>query len=91
MLCPYGGNSAQVNADAKILVLIEADEGVHLALEGEPAFEALPHPLAQKPISGAAQSALRRTASRPAPPHSTPPRPSRACTRCCGTEFFSFL
>ncbi len=55
---PTEETSAQVNADAKILVLIEADEGVHLALEGEPAFEALPHPLAQKPISGAAQSAL---------------------------------
>jgi hypothetical protein len=47
-----------VNADAKILVLIEADEGVHLSLEGDAAFEALPHPLAQKPISNAAQSAL---------------------------------
>jgi hypothetical protein len=51
-------NPALPNADAKILVLIEADEGVHLALESEPAFEALPHPLAQKPISDAAQSAL---------------------------------
>jgi hypothetical protein len=47
-----------VNADAKILVLIEADEGVHLSLEDDPAFEALPHPLAQKPISDAVQSAL---------------------------------
>ena len=47
------------SADAtRILVLVEADEGVHLALEDEPAFEALPHPLAQKPISDAAQSAL---------------------------------
>jgi hypothetical protein len=59
------GVSAQSAADgnseaaaAKILVLVEADEGVHLALEDEPAFEALPHPLAQKPISDAAQSAL---------------------------------
>ncbi len=51
-------NPEPLHADAKILVLIEADEGVHLALEGEPAFEALPHPLAQKPISDAAQSAL---------------------------------
>ena len=41
-----------------ILVLIEADEGAHLALEDDPAFEALPHPLAQKPISEAAQAAL---------------------------------
>jgi hypothetical protein len=41
-----------------ILVLVEADEGAHLALEDEPAFEALPHPLAQKVISPAAQAAL---------------------------------
>jgi hypothetical protein len=43
---------------AQILVLIEADEGVHLALEDDAAFEPLPHPLAQKPISDAAQAAL---------------------------------
>jgi hypothetical protein len=41
-----------------ILALIEGDEGAHLALEDDPAFEALPHPLAQKPISEAAQAAL---------------------------------
>ncbi|HEY0701643.1 MAG TPA: hypothetical protein VGD60_02650 [Candidatus Acidoferrales bacterium] len=41
-----------------ILVLVEADEGAHLALEDDAAFEALPHPLAQKPISQAAQAAL---------------------------------
>ena len=34
-----------------ILALVEADEGAHLALEDDVAFEALPHPLAQKPIS----------------------------------------
>ncbi len=50
--------AAPCDAEAKILVLIEADEGAHLALEDDPAFEALPHPLAQKPISYAAQSAL---------------------------------
>jgi hypothetical protein len=44
--------------DGQIIVLVEADEGAHLALEDEPAFKALPHPLAQKPISNAAQSAL---------------------------------
>lgn len=44
--------------DAKILALIEADEGVHLSLEGDAGFEPLPHPLAQKPISPAAQPAL---------------------------------
>lgn len=45
-------------ASARILVLVEADEGVHLALEDDSAFEALPHPLASKPISAAAQAAL---------------------------------
>jgi hypothetical protein len=52
------GAPAEGDADAQILVLIEADEGVHLALEDEAAFEALPHPLAQKPISESAQAAL---------------------------------
>ena len=42
----------------RIVVLIEADEGAHLALEDDAAFEPLPHPLAQKSISDAAQSAL---------------------------------
>jgi hypothetical protein len=42
----------------RILVLVEGDEGAHLALDDDPAFEALPHPLAQKPISSAAQAAL---------------------------------
>jgi hypothetical protein len=51
-------DGASPNNDARILALIEADEGVHLALEDDPAFEPLPHPLAQKPISDAAQSAL---------------------------------
>jgi hypothetical protein len=38
--------------------LVEADEGAHLALEDEPAFEALPHTLTQKSISDAAHAAL---------------------------------
>jgi len=42
----------------RILVLVEGDEGAHLALDDDPAFEALPHPLAQKPISLTAQAAL---------------------------------
>jgi len=49
---------AAAEEDPRILVLVEADEGVHLALEDEAAFEALPHPLAQKPISDAAHAAL---------------------------------
>ena len=44
--------------EVRILVLIEADEGVHLSLDDDPAFEPLPHPLTQKPISATAQSAL---------------------------------
>jgi hypothetical protein len=42
----------------RILVLVEADEGAHLALEDDPAFEPLPHPLAQQPVSVGAQAAL---------------------------------
>jgi hypothetical protein len=41
-----------------ILVLVEADEGAHLALEDCAEFEALPHPLAQKSLSEAACAAL---------------------------------
>ncbi len=43
---------------AQILALIEADEGAHLALEDDVDFQALPHPLAQRPISPAVQEAL---------------------------------
>jgi hypothetical protein len=51
--------NATVADDATpILVLVEAGEGAHLALEDEPAFEALPHPLAQKALSPATQAAL---------------------------------
>ena len=53
---PPGGGTPD---DAtRILVLVEADEGAHLALEDDAAFESLPHPLAQKSISEAAQAAL---------------------------------
>jgi hypothetical protein len=47
-------------SSTRILVLIEADEGAHLALEDDPAFEPLPHPLAQLPLSAAAQATLAR-------------------------------
>lgn len=46
------------NDATPILVLIEADEGVHLALEDDAAFTVLPHPIAQKPIPGNVQAAL---------------------------------
>jgi hypothetical protein len=53
-----GETSGAPDASAPIIALVEADEGAHLALEDDVAFEALPHPLSQKPISEAAQSAL---------------------------------
>jgi hypothetical protein len=56
----------------QIAVLIEADEGTHLTLEDDAAFEALPHPLAQQPISAAAQAALA-PACREAWPHGVAP------------------
>jgi hypothetical protein len=50
--------SAAPGVHAAILVLVEGDEGAHLALEDDPAFEALPHPLGQKAISDSSQVAL---------------------------------
>ena len=47
-----------VSDTARIIVLIDADEGVHLALDDDAAFEALPHPFAPKAISHAAHEAL---------------------------------
>ncbi|MDE3169979.1 MAG: hypothetical protein KGL75_07545 [Acidobacteriota bacterium] len=57
------GNAAspaqhEARAATRILVLVEADEGAHLALESDPAFQPLPHPLSQQPIGAAAQAAL---------------------------------
>lgn len=46
------------NDTTPIIVLVEADEGAHLALEDDSAFEGLPQPLAQKPISQSAHVAL---------------------------------
>ncbi len=50
--------SAGPEVHAAILVLVEGDEGAHLALEDDPAFEALPHPLGQNAISDSSQAAL---------------------------------
>jgi hypothetical protein len=50
--------SLVLNDSARVLTLVEADEGVHLNLEADSEFEALPHPLAQKPISDRAEKAL---------------------------------
>ncbi|MGH6877280.1 MAG: hypothetical protein ACREHV_07875, partial [Rhizomicrobium sp.] len=52
--------SARPDDSTRILVLVEADEGAHLALEDDSAFEVLPHPLAQQPLSAPAQAALAR-------------------------------
>jgi hypothetical protein len=51
-------SSRELPGVTRILVLIEADEGVHLSLEDDAGFEALPHPLASKSISNVAQSEL---------------------------------
>lgn len=47
-----------VRDSLKVLAIVEADEGVHLGLEDDPAFEALPSALAEEPISDAARNAL---------------------------------
>ncbi len=59
-LSPAGepASGPTLNETTPILALIEADEGAHLALEDDAAFQALPHPLAQRPIPPAAQAAL---------------------------------
>jgi hypothetical protein len=43
---------------ALILVLVTADEAAHIALETNPQFEPLPHPLARTPVSERVASAL---------------------------------
>jgi hypothetical protein len=50
--------AAPLAATTTIFALIEADEGAHLALEDDADFRALPHPLAQRPISPEVQAAL---------------------------------
>lgn len=46
-----GEMPGNVDDSARILVLVEADEGIHGSIEDDNAFSALPHPLSQKPIS----------------------------------------
>ena len=50
--------SREVTRATRIIVIVDADEGVHLALDDDAAFEALPHPFAPKAISHAAHEAL---------------------------------
>jgi hypothetical protein len=57
-ICEPDSSEMAPPASASILALIEADEGAHLALEDDAEFQALPHPLAQRAISPAAQEAL---------------------------------
>ena len=51
-------SSRELAGATRIVVLIDADEGVHLALDDDAAFEALPHPFAPKAISHSAHEAL---------------------------------
>ena len=60
-----GASVSGAEAPAQILVLVEADEGAHLALEDDSAFEALPHPLAQKVISENSSAALASLGVKP--------------------------
>ncbi|HEX5422053.1 MAG TPA: hypothetical protein VFW94_00770 [Candidatus Acidoferrales bacterium] len=53
-----GGPNGDSAEDSPILLLVEADEGAHSALEDDPAFEPLPFPLTQTPVSENARSAL---------------------------------
>lgn len=53
----YHGASASPGG-AMILAFVEADEGVHNALAADPEWEALPHPLANKPVSARVAGAL---------------------------------
>jgi hypothetical protein len=41
-----------------ILAFVEADEGVHNALSSDPEWEALPHPMSNKPVSVRVAAAL---------------------------------
>jgi len=47
-----------VDEASKIFVVVDADEGAHAALDDDPEFDALPHPLSDKPISDIGQEAL---------------------------------
>ena len=46
------------NDATRIVALIEADEGAHLAMENDADFESLPHPLARMPVSQSVADAL---------------------------------
>jgi hypothetical protein len=54
---PLQGASAAPGA-AIILAFVQADEGVHNTLAGDPEWEPLPHPLANKSVSARVAGAL---------------------------------
>ena len=43
---------------SRIFAVVDADEGAHAALEDDPEFETLPHPLSDRPLSDASRGAL---------------------------------
>jgi len=43
---------------SRIFVVVDADEGAHAALEDNPEFEPLPHPLSDRPLSDSSLEAL---------------------------------
>ncbi|HEV2298293.1 MAG TPA: hypothetical protein VGR72_07235 [Candidatus Acidoferrales bacterium] len=57
--------SGDENNGTEILALITADEAAHIALERDPEFEALPHPLARTPVSQRVAAALASFAVAP--------------------------
>lgn len=50
--------TSAASADAKILALVEADEGTHNSLSQNPVWQELPHPLSPKIIPEAIARAL---------------------------------
>jgi hypothetical protein len=52
--------SDPTDEQTNIFVQVEADEGAHLALEDDPEFSALPHPLTHQAISNEAQRMLEQ-------------------------------
>jgi hypothetical protein len=47
-----------VDDASKIFVVVDADEGAHNALQDDPEFEALPHPMTTTGVSEAGQKTL---------------------------------
>ena len=52
------GQACATDNATRILALIEADEGAHLAMENDVEFEALPHPLTRVSVSQRVSAAL---------------------------------